>query len=236
MKIKNIMFGGVMASILMMGAAYADYPDHLSIGTDTETLASVKYVRGGINAAEQYTDDAITAIVGTKNTAAAGVASNATGLYEYIDTKVASVDGATAINGLDERIDDLEDAVGDEDGGLVKDVADLQAQVGTGTVSNQIDTKISALDLANTYAGKSAFETLKAVVDDEDTGLATKVDADDVASAISTAVSEGTIKTALDAKLDGTSISGDGKYVTVSNTDGAITVSLASGKVATNWQ
>lgn len=224
MKVKNIMFGGVMASILMMGAASAAYPEHLSVGTDTETLASVKYVRGGINAAETYADNAITAIVGSgfsdTNTVAAAIATkaNAADVYtkDAVDQAIADATSGIAsdetVSALSSRVDSLEGVVGDGTSGLVKDVAGMAAD---------LLLKADADDVYTKDAADAAF-----------------MDSDEVGAAITTAVNSGDIKDALDKKLDGTSISGDGDYIAVSTNaqTGAITVSFSDDKVATDWE
>ena len=262
MKVKNIMFSGVMASILMIGGAYAD---NTNLTTVDFVVAGIK---SGINASKNYTDSKVGTVAnGTTVVEMIGAKANSTDVYTKgaADTAMAGAittalnDGgaikaaiADATSGLatSQNITDLQSSVsslqstvngnGETTFGLAGDVAALQELVGTDSVSDQIEAEISGLNLSNTYAGKTDFETLAAAVNDEDTGLATKVDAADVATAISTAVASGDIKDALDGKQDKLQVTGaaanlvgDG-YVSVTQDSqtGKITVALDSTQIA----
>ena len=107
----------------------------------------------------------------------ADLEGHASGTYQpfLVDGKIEWREpSATTVEGLDGRlttaegdIDALEGIVGkaaegeNAATGLVKDVADLKEQVGEGAVSDQIDAKITALDLGNTYETKGAAATAK---------------------------------------------------------------------------
>ena len=91
--------------------------------------------------------------------------SDAKTIIEYINDKTSGIATDAALTELQESVESLEKTVNDEETGLVKNVSDLKTQVGEGTVSDQIDDKIEALDLANTYEAKGAAATAKTEIE-----------------------------------------------------------------------
>ena len=91
--------------------------------------------------------------------------SDAKTIIEYINDKTSGIATDAALEELQKAVEDLETAVGNEEEGIAKDVSDLIAQVGEGTVSEQIDAKIEDLDLANTYEANGAAETVKGEIE-----------------------------------------------------------------------
>lgn len=174
MKIKNIMFSGVMASILMVGGASADISKLTSAGNSTK-LTTEAFVRGGIMEAENYADQQINALKNGEvaaNTAAIGTKANAatsteaSGLYKYIDDEVAAAKNAVAgesgsLNDLNEGLKDSEtlveaiNAVDDKANDNADAIGDLEELVGDTAVATQITNAVGELDVASLSASGS---------------------------------------------------------------------------------
>lgn len=73
---------------------------------------------------------------------------------EYVDAKTENIASDEALTALTGRVDTAE-----------ADIDALEAKVGSDTVANQIDAKINALDLTNTYEAKGAADAVRANVD-----------------------------------------------------------------------
>lgn len=73
---------------------------------------------------------------------------------EYVDAKTEGIASDEALTTLSGRVDAAE-----------ADIDALESKVGSDTVSNQIDAKITALDLPNTYDAKGAAEAVQSTVD-----------------------------------------------------------------------
>ena len=68
-------------------------------------------------------------------------------LYEILkDLDSAAGGDAADIDGLEESVGALETAVGDSDGGLVKDVADIQTAIGDESTEGSILARLKALE------------------------------------------------------------------------------------------
>lgn len=80
-----------------------------------------------------------------------------------------------------------------DDSALTQRVGDLEQKVGTDTVSNQIDAKINALDLANTYEPKGTGATEAAKVQGELNSYKSTNDAAVQAAASAAAVAQGAV-------------------------------------------
>ena len=115
--------------------------------TAAGALASTKSeLEGKITAEEtarKNADKDITDFVGTLPEGA-----TATTIVAYIDAKTSGIASEGTVSALDTR-------VGTAEGKITA----LETKVGNDTVSNQIDAKIAALDLANTYDAKGAAGT-----------------------------------------------------------------------------
>lgn len=118
MKIKNIMFSGVMAAILMTVAGNASAADVVSVASTGYVDAKVEGVETNI----------------TNN-----YVSN-TQLAEKVTTVIESAE-----SGKLSQIDDVVTLVGDETSGLVADVDALEGKVGDKAVSEQIADKVGNL-------------------------------------------------------------------------------------------
>lgn len=72
----------------------------------------------------------------------------------YVDERTSGIASDEALSALSARVDTAE-----------SDIDALETKVGSDTVSNQIDAKISALDLPNTYDAKGAAAAVQEQVD-----------------------------------------------------------------------
>ena len=133
---------------------------------------------------------------------------------DYVDAKTEGIASDEALTQLTNRVTTAEGAIDD-----------LEALVGSTSVSSQIDTKINALDLANTYETKGAAATAKSEIigtaedtSTVDTIKGAKKYADEKASAAqSAAISSANGYT--DSAIAGLNIS---QYATTSDVSSAI--------------
>lgn len=208
MKVKNIMFSGVMAAILM-GTA----------GAHAVEIASTGYVDTEV--AKKADAQAFTELKGVVENADTGLATKAsktelqttqTTLQGAIDlkadaNKVYTIEQADAKfeqqtdaitklteakNYTDTQVDALLDSLNgsgeDGDTGIkgtvlqhTSQITSLQDKVGDETVANQISNAITELDLANTYGAKSDVEantSAIAAINNAETGLLAQAAAD----------------------------------------------------------
>ncbi|MFQ6739256.1 MAG: hypothetical protein ACLRFJ_01115 [Alphaproteobacteria bacterium] len=97
MKVKNIIFSGAMASILMMGGAYA--AKIVPVANDGR-LATASYVQNGVLAAEDYTDEVVAGLdANVTSSADNGVTVNVTqtdGEVSGVVVTVGADDAATS--------------------------------------------------------------------------------------------------------------------------------------------
>ena len=77
-------------------------------------------------------------------------------LYDYLKN-VESGEGAD-ITALETAVEALETAVGDAEGGLVKDVADIETAIGDESTEGTILARIKALEDAQTPANEQTTE------------------------------------------------------------------------------
>ena len=130
MKRRNIAFSGFMAAILLgAGAANAA----------TTQIASRQYVDAAVD--EIQTDiDALDTVV---NDPESGLAAQVQGAVDKADA------ASSAVEQLGTDVDALKTTVGNEAAGLVKDVDDLQGQVGT--LGSELDSKLDSATADATY-------------------------------------------------------------------------------------
>lgn len=130
MKRRNIAFSGFMAAILLgAGAANAA----------TTQIASRQYVDAAVD--EIQTDvDALDTVV---NDPESGLAAQVQGAVEKADA------ASSAVEQLGTDVGALKTTVGDEAAGLVKDVDDLQGQVGT--LGTELDSKLDSATADGKY-------------------------------------------------------------------------------------
>ena len=130
MKRRNIAFSGFMAAILLgAGAANAA----------TTQIASRQYVDAAVD--EIQTDiDALDTVV---NDPESGLAAQVQGAVDKADA------ASSAVEQLGTDVDALKTTVGDEAAGLVKDVDDLQGQVGA--LDKELDSKLDSATADATY-------------------------------------------------------------------------------------
>lgn len=153
------------------------------------------------------------------------------GLVAKIGTNESAIaDLQAADTALGGRVDTLEGTVGDAESGLVKDVADLkqadtdlggrvdtlETNVGNTPVSDQIDTKINALKLPDTYDAKGAAEAVQTAVTE-----AKYVSAKDLGLGGYLVKSDGQGNVTM---LDVAIVNGDGTKDMITDTDLAVTV------------
>ena len=159
MKVRNIIFSGFAAAILM-GTANA---------ATTWSIASKAYVDSKVSTGlvDESTGKEISVAeaLGTKADKSA------------VDTLAETVGDTT--DGLVKDVDDLQTAVGDENGGLVKDVDDLQETVGTDALTTTAQTVTGAInELDSALDGKvnvsDAATTIGAAASASDTKWATE--------------------------------------------------------------
>lgn len=95
------------------------------------------------------------AIVDSKIATAVGeLGADYANVKAYVDAKTAGIATDAALGELQSKVEANEDAI-----------SDLQTWVGGSSVSGQIDAKIVALDLANTYEAKGAAAAVQADLD-----------------------------------------------------------------------
>lgn len=217
------------------------------VKANTDAISAINNETTGILAqAKSYADGKDTAIAAAKSAADAAQAD-----VDALEAKVGTVvDGKTVV----EMISDAQTAATYNDTQVkadiktnADDIAALQGLVGETAVSDQINAKITALNLANTYEAKGAAATAKSEVigTDDDTAdsntikgakkYADSLDAamDTRVDALEAAVGEGgSVATQITAeiqKLDKEDAAVDGQYVSaVSEADGIITVTRAA--------
>lgn len=222
-----------------------------AVKANTDAISAINNETTGILAqAKSYADGKDTTIAAAKSAADAAQAD-----VDALEAKVGTVvDGKTVV----EMISDAQTAATYNDTQVkadiktnADDIAALQGLVGElvgeTAVSAQIDAKITALNLANTYEAKGAAATAKSEVigTDDDTAdsntikgakkYADSLDAamDTRVDALEAAVGEGgSVATQIAAeiqKLDKEDTAVDGQYVSaVSEADGIITVTRAA--------
>lgn len=218
-----------------------------AVKANTDAISAINNETTGILAqAKSYADGKDTAIAAAKSAADAAQAD-----VDALEAKVGTVvDGKTVV----EMISDAQTAATYNDTQVkadiktnAVDIAALQGLVGETAVSDQINAKITALNLANTYEAKGAAATAKSEVigTDDDTaafntikGAKKYADSLDAAmdarvDVLEAAVGEGgSVATQITAeiqKLDKEDAAVDGQYVSaVSEADGIITVTRAA--------
>lgn len=150
--------------------------------------------------AKAYTDEKVSALTGENGaiTALQDLVGE-TSVESQIDTKISALDldntyetkgaATTALNDAKAYTNEKVDALTGEDGAITA----LQGLVGTTAVATQIDTKIDALKLSDTYETKGAAATALNDAKADATEKANTAEANAVAGA----------KTYTDAKVDG---------------------------------
>lgn len=157
MKVGKLIFGGAMASILMVGAASAAVGD--------TSLTTKKYVDAGLravySAAGTAADSKISTAIGTLGDKTEGTPYSS--VKDYVDTQVNLVSGGAtgAINGLQSSIGTLTDLETDAKGNLVAAINE---------VNTHADTNKSAIDKLN---GTGDGSVQKTVTDAIATAIAT---------------------------------------------------------------
>ena len=218
-----------------------------AVKANTDAISAINNETTGILAqAKSYADGKDTAIAAAKSAADAAQAD-----VDALETKVGTVvEGKTVV----EMISDAQTAATYNDTevrGLISDnagdIAALQGLVGETAVSDQINAKITALNLANTYEAKGAAATAKSEVigTDDDTADSNTIKgakkyADSLDAAMDARVdvleaaigAGGSVGTQIDEKINALDVEDTavaGQYVSaVSETDGKITVTRAA--------
>lgn len=215
-----------------------------AVKANTDAIAAINNETTGILAkAKTYADGKDAAIAAAKK-----AGDDAQADVDALEAKVGTVpDGKTVVGMIAEAqtaatYDDTEVR------GLISDNADaisvLEGYVGGATVSSQIQTAITNLDLANTYEAKGAAAAVKTELVGKDTDTdasatiagakkyADKLDTamDARVDALETAIGKGgSVAAQIDAKIQALDVEDaevPGQYVSaVSETDGKITVS-----------
>lgn len=219
-----------------------------AVKANTDAISAINNETTGILAkAKAYADTKDTAIAAAKK-----AGDDAQADVDALEAKVGTVaDGKTVV----QMIADAQAAATYDDTALAKRVTDaegeidtLQSLVGENSVSAQIQTAITNLDLPNTYEAKGAAAAVKTEllgnVDIDTDASATiagakkyadKLDAamDKRVDALEAAIGEGgSVGAQIDAKIQELDVADeavDGQYVSaVSETDGKITVTRAA--------
>lgn len=160
--------------------------DYIQINLDTG-MTSVEVVGDGNAITDAIYNAATRKLTLTKGasyeTAADVDLKIANKVGEIEGTVKAYIDAKTEGIATDAALGELQNRVATAEGEIVA----LHDQVGEGTVSEQIDAKISALDLANTYDAKgsadAALESAKEYADGKDASIQAAKDAADAAQA-----------------------------------------------------
>lgn len=206
MKVKNIMFSGVMAAILM-GTAGAHAVEIASTGyVDTEVAKKADATEFSTlkGVVESATDGLATKASKTELSEGLALKADADNVYtieqanEKFEQQTDAIAKLTeAKNYTDTQVDALLDSLNgsgeDGDTGIkgtvlqhTSQITSLQDKVGNETVANQISNAITALDLENTYGAKSAVEANTSAItaiNNADTGLLAQAKADATAKA-----------------------------------------------------
>lgn len=218
-----------------------------AVKANTDAISAINNETTGILAqAKSYADGKDTAIAAAKSAADAAQAD-----VDALEAKVGTVvEGKTVV----EMISDAQTAATYNDTQVkadiktnADDIAALQGLVGETAVSDQINAKITALNLANTYEAKGAAATAKTELVGKDTDTdasatiagakkyADKLDAamDTRVDALEAAIGAGgSVGTQIDEKINALDVEDTavaGQYVSaVSETDGKITVTRAA--------
>ena len=134
----------------------------------------ITLTKGATYATPAVVDSKIATAVGELGTDSEGAAY--ANVKAYVDAKTTGIASSTELSSLQGRMDSAEDAI-----------EDLQTWVGGSSVSGQIDAKINALNLANTYEAKGAAADVQADLDEykesNDAAVKAAADAADAAQA-----------------------------------------------------
>jgi len=112
------------------------------------TTRTIKMTKGATYATPAVVDSKVATAVGELGNDAEGNAY--ANVKAYVDAKTTGIATDAELTSLQGRMDSAEDAI-----------EDLQTWVGGKSVSGQIDDKINALDLANTYDAKGAAQAVQ---------------------------------------------------------------------------
>lgn len=218
MKVRNIMFSGVMASILMMGGAYAVEPTAPiakdAVISNSSVVASKSYVQGGVQAASTYAKEYTDWKVGD-----IGNTDVATYVTNQISTAVTDPNGAVRKAVTDDIKDLISVKEANMSGQLGYDVSNNPANP---AAANSLINKVNVLGTGDTDI------SLVGAINKNTAGINTN------AAAIEkiTTGSEKTIS--IKSINDGLVKPGDDNIKVVRNSDGAFEVSLANG-IVTEW-
>ncbi|MFQ6739257.1 MAG: hypothetical protein ACLRFJ_01120 [Alphaproteobacteria bacterium] len=228
MKVKNIIFSGVMASILMIGgasaAAIGDTKDYGKvIASESTNLTSESYVQGGVRAAEdwaqEYTDAKITAVNNAAATLGNAVTANADAITKLngADTVVDSV--AYKIKNAVDALDSTKEKTAGSDGLALK-IVEVGGKITSieGSIADEtydefgaaaaVDAKVTKLNGGVDTAG-SVLNSIKTKAGD--------------ATYISTNAAEGSVSAAIKANADAIASLTDGE----NSVDAQITAAVA---------
>ena len=214
MKIKNIMFGGVMAAILMSVAGAANAADPISVASTGYVEAKVGALETSVQGVYQTKADAKTAADAQKliddkqtqdiksNTEAINMLGGESGA-DGVATLVSDVNtNKTAISTLNADAQTegsvaykIAQAVSDE--ALSKYTTDAELEEKGYQTAGEVQTAIDNLKLGETYATVSALEGVKATAEAAQT-------AEEVGSAIDTKISDLKLGETYQAKLNET--------------------------------
>lgn len=237
MKVKNVVFSGFMAAVLMSATGTAS-----AAGV---SVASQGYVDAKVSTATSAATSAVSALADTvaANKTAAENATKAVAddLADYetanntavsgLDTRLTAAEGTigehtTAIAGINEELDKM--ATSETVTGLTGDVSALKTQVGEGNVADRIAAAVAT----ETSARQTADATLQGKIDaitNETTGVLAQAKADATTKADAAEAA---------AKLYADGLAGN--YDAKGSADDALTAAkaytdeLANGQVKTN--